>query len=245
MFKLKINHTKNFIPQKIAKGTTAERLQKARLFNIRFYDNLQEVIIDNQVAPRTFVRTLNGVTGSKIQADIYSSEKGDLKYCFDMNAKSKGYTLALPTVLFSDRIHKNSALTFLKVTQDLYNEAMNPKFLQRFVLMARKGYNTSKAVDFYSKNVNGVNKLTSDKLEAFLSGKRVQEQIDTLQFLRYRLQSEQNTTQAMKQIEKRVEMHNGLKYERRDDYFNLDKYHFEEKFSILESKLAKLLEAKR
>lgn len=245
MLNIKINHAKSFIPHKIAKGTTAERLQKARLFNLKFYDNLQYAIINNVVAPRTFVRTLNSVTGSKIQADIYSSEKGDLKYCFDMYGKSKGYALALPTVLFSDRIHKNSALTFLKVTQELYNEALNPKFLQRFVTMVNKGYKVDKIVDFYLQNISGANQLTPEVLEKFLNGKRAQEQINTLQFLRYKLLSEKNTSQAMRQIEKRVEMHNDLKYERRADYFSLDKYHYDEKFSILESKLSKLLELER
>ena len=245
MLNIKINHTKNFIPHKIAKGTSAERLQKARLFNLKFYDNLQYAIINNVIAPRTFVKTLNSITGSKIQADIYSSEKGGLKYCFDMNAKSRGYALALPLVLFSDRIHKNSALTFLKVTQNLYNEALNPKFLQRFVTMVNKGYKVDKIMDFYSQNISGTNQLRPEVLEKFLNGKEVQEQIDTLQFLRYKLLSEKNTAQAMKQIEKRVEMYNELKYERSADYFNLDKYTFNNKFLLLESKLVKLIKSEQ
>ena len=248
MLNIKTNHTKNFIPHKIAKGTTAERLQKARLFNLKFYDRLQDVIINNEIAPRTFTRTLNGVVGSKIQAEVLDSnlpKDGLLRYCLDMNAKSKGYVLSLPLTFFNKKIHKNNALTFLKVTQSLYNEALNPKFFQRFTTMLRKGYKVDNAVNFYEKNISGTNRLTTENLDNFLNGKRAEEQINTLQFLRYKLLSEKNTAQAMKQIEKRIEMHNGLKYERSADYFNLDKYAFDEKFSILESKLSKLLELER
>lgn len=248
MMKLKINHTKSFIPQKIARGTTAERLQKARLFNLKFYDNLQDVIFNNEIAPKTFIRTLNGVTGSKIQADIYASKnskEGETLYCIDEKAKTKGYVLALPLAFYTEKIHKNTALTFLKATQNLFNEALNPKFLNRFIIMVNKGYKTDKAVDFYLKNISGTNKLEEEALEKFLEGKVVKEQINTLQFLRYKLLSEKNTTQAMKQIEKRVEKYNNLKFERSEDYFDLDKYTFDEKFSIIESKLAKLIETER
>lgn len=249
MLKLKINYPKTFIQAPISNGTTKERLQKARLFNLRFYDNLQDVIINNEIAPRTFTKTLNNVTGSKIKLDILRSQvdnEGFLRYCIDgMKGINNGFTLQLPLTNYTEKIHRSSALAFLKATQDFFNEALNPKFLQRFITMFNKGYNPEKALNFFYENVSGEKKLVSENLNNFLKNKKVEEQIHTLQFLRYRLLSEQNTTEAMKNIEKRIEKHNNLKYEHASDYFDMDKYSYDEKLKIIESILKKLIDSGR
>ena len=51
MIRYGINRTKAFIPLKISQGTTEQRFQKARLFNLKFYDELQDCIKDKEIAP--------------------------------------------------------------------------------------------------------------------------------------------------------------------------------------------------
>jgi hypothetical protein len=38
MLKIKINQAKTYLPLKMAKGTMADRMQKARLLNLKFYE---------------------------------------------------------------------------------------------------------------------------------------------------------------------------------------------------------------
>ena len=66
----KINHAKNFLPLNIAKGTVEQRMQKARLMNLRFFDNLQDVILKREIKPTAFSRTLKETTKAPIKIEI-------------------------------------------------------------------------------------------------------------------------------------------------------------------------------
>lgn len=248
MITYKINHAKSTIPLAISKGTTAQRMQKARVLNLAFYDKLQGAIKNNQIAPRTFVSKLRSIIGAK--PGIYISEVDSNKncytnYCFDAKAKSLGYTIGLPWTDHTQNIHKNNAAFFLKQTQNLLNELFNPKIFSRFIALANSGENIDSILSFYDTNLSQKANLEPEILDKFLENKSNKQKINTLQFLRYKLLSEQNTTQASYQIDKRIEKHNGFRYQRPENYYDMEQYHYENKLRILNENLAEVLQNER
>lgn len=248
MVQIKINHAKSFLPLSTSTGSAVQRMQKARLFNLKFYDNLQECIRNNEIAPRTFIKALRDTMGANIGIDIApvnSKEEAYMAYCLNAKGVCNGYMLGLPKAFYTEKIHKNSAPTFLNETQNMFNEIFNPKILQRFKILVNKFYNIKSILQFYKENVSGTATLTPEALENFLKNKRYQEQIDLLQFMRYKLLSEQNTAQAKYQIDKRIECHNNFKYERKENYYDLDKYQFGTKLGLIQNKLAEAIKLER
>lgn len=98
-------------------------------------------------------------------------------------------------------------------------------------------------MEFYKKNITKTSTLTTEALNKFLEKKSNEEKINTLQFLRYKLLSEINTANATYQIDRRIEKHNNLIYKVSPDYYNLDKYHYEEKKNLVVNEIYKLIKA--
>lgn len=248
MVKLKLNTSKCFVPLSVSRGTVEQRMQKARVLNLKFYDNLQERIKNNEIKPLTFVRTLRDVVGTGLGISIICNNPKEVplsSYLFDEKAFCKGYLLTLPSSNFSNNIHKNSASKFLKVTQNLLNEAFNPKILRRFVELINTGADIKSINDFYSKHLIKESTLTKSDFEKFLMGKTNKEKIDALQFMRYKLISEQNTEKARYQIDRRIQFHNNFTYERSDGYYDLAGSNYELKLQLLNEELAKVINQER
>lgn len=244
MNKFKINNAKTFLPLNVAKGTVEQRMQKARLMNLKFFDNLQDSIRMKEITPAAFSRTLRKTAGAPIKIDIIQSQEYSptaLMYNYNQNGIANGFVLSLPHTFYTDKIHQNSALKFLKITQDFFNETFNPKIFTRFNTLLNKKYDLKSIFSFYSENVSSKNTLSKSALDKMLDGKKIEEKINILQFFRYKLLSEKNTTEAARNIEKRVERHNNLTYERPEGYFDIAKYQFDEKFKILNEKLSEVI----
>ncbi len=248
---ININYAKTCLPLSITRGNVEQRMQKARLFNLKFYDELQSCIKDDKIAPKTFARMLQKVAGHKFGIDILPAQdksKSQMNYSLSYTPKKtehKGYILTLPMVFYNEKIHKSYAPIFLKVTQNLFNELFNPKIHSRFMALFKKGYNIKSIMEFYESNLTKQETLIPENLEKFLEGKSAQEKIDSLHFLRYKLMSEKNTAQASSGIDKRIERHNNLQYIRPEGFYSLDKYKYDEKISILNDKLAEIIQNER
>lgn len=248
MNRLKINRIKTHLPLLPSRGTTEQRLQKARVLNYSFYDALQYEFKKDMITPASFIKVLQNVVGAKIGLSIGKANDklgSFVKYCLNQKLCCNGYFLQLPFANFEEKIHKSSAPIFLKETQNLMNEVLNPKFMQRYANIVNKGYNIDAMVDFYKNNIEKTNMLSTDSLEKFLSNKAAREKIDTLQFLRYRLMSEKNTEFASYQIDKKIEYHNKLKFIRPNNYYDLGKYKYDEKIQILNNKLLEIIQSER
>lgn len=248
MMKLKIDSAKTFLPISISKGSVTQRMQKARVLNIRFYENLQDKIRNNEVSPRTFIKTLRQTLGANLGIDIAPVgyiKDSFMSYHFDSKAINKGYILGFPLAFYTGKVHKNFAKTFLHETQNMLNEAFNPKILQRYITLINKGYDIKSLTNFYKDNISQTSVLTSEALDKFLVNKKDTEKIDSLQFMRYKLLSEKNTAQASHQIDNKIQQYNNLKYDYPDDYYDITKYHFDEKFKLLETKLADIIKIAR
>lgn len=248
MIKNKIHHLKTSIPLSVSVGSVEQRFQKARLFNLKFYDELQDCIKKDEIKPRVFSNKLKSVLGAKLGITILpvdAAKDSYTKYSLNQNFETIGYTLGLPLDIFSNGIHKNYAPYFLKETQNLLNEAFNPKIIKRFMCLLSKGADINKIIGFYQKNLASEALLEDAALEEFLHEKTSTQSIDELQFLRYRLLSEKNTKLASYQIDRRIGRHNDLHYVRPEGYYSLEKYHYDEKLNKLENKLQELIQENR
>lgn len=249
MSTVNVNYAKLNLPLSITKGNVEQRMQKARLLNLKFYDELQGCIKNDKIDPKAFVRKLQRVAGHKFGIDILpildKKQRSDrLSYNLE-EVGHKGYTLTLPMVFYNEKIHKSSALVFLKETQNLFNELFNPKIYSRFMALFKNGYDIKSIIEFYKSNLAKKAELTSENLEKFLDGKSLQEKIETLQYCRYKLMSEKNTAQASFKIDEKIQHYNTLQYIRPEGFYSLDKYKYDEKILILNNKLAEIIQNKR
>ena len=245
---IKVNYAKTRLPLSISKGTNEQRLQKARLLNLRFYDLLQEKIKNNTIAPGTFARTLNDTLGEKLGIEItgnHTNNDSGVFYKINQKLVCNGYFLKLPFANFEDKIHKSSAPIFLKETQNLFNEIFNPKLMNRAFILINKGCKLDVIIDFYNKNIQKTSSLTEENLNSFLSKIPNKFRIDVLQYFRYKLLSEQSTEKAAFQIDKSIEKHNQIKFVRSSDFYDLNKYNYDNKFEILNKTLFESIQAQK
>ena len=232
----------------MAIGTTEQRLQLARLMNLRFYDNLQDGIKNREIKPGTFKNILRSTIGQPIKivmAESLNQKAGRLLHSINEKAEAIGYTLELPHTVYYKNIHQSTSLIFLQETQKLFEEVLNPKFFQRFINMFAKGYNMSEISEFYNANIRKTQKLTGKALDKFLEKKSAREQIETLQFIRYQLIKEKNACVGLKDIEKSIARHTGLKYIHDENFYSFKDYDFEGKFALIESRLKRLIQTER
>ena len=247
--KFKIDYPKTFVPLSAVKGSTEERLQLARVMNLRFFDNLQDSFKNREVKPGTFKKVLRETVGYPIKIDIVESanpKSGDMHHILlGDKGIARGYSIYLPLTHYYKTIHQSSSLVFLQETQKFFEEILNPKFFKRLLVMLKKGYNIKEITDFYQNNIQKTQKLTGKTLDKFLQGKPVSQQIDTLQFFRYQLMKEQNGCTGIRGIEKRIEKHHSLTYQHPADFYEFKEHKFEEKFAIIENKLKEIIQAER
>lgn len=246
---LKINYQKSFLPLSSTRGTVEQRISSARMKNLCFYDELQKHIKNDEISPRAFSQALKKIVGNKIGINLVEASKteqtNEINYCFNEKLSSIGYVLFLPFSYLTDKIHKNSASKFLKVTQKFFNEIHNPKIFARFVSMVNKGYNLDEIRNFYQTEFGSSKRFDNDKLDKFLEGRSDEEKINVLQFFRYKLMSDSSTVSFSKEMDKKIERYLGLKLIRPADYYELGSLKHQEKLSNVSDKLLQIMQGKK
>lgn len=246
MAKLSINKNKMFLPLSVSKGTTEERLQKARLLNLKFFDNIKDEFVDREIKPSTFKRILKKTAGSKIGVEIFESLDNKKTYTSlitNENGKLNGYAFYFPLTYLNNNIRQSNAMNFLKETQKFFNSIFNPKFLTREIKVFNKNKNSTKLGRFYLDNIAEKQVLKPEKLDKFLGSKKNEDKINILQFFRYKLFAEKNIHQAEPQITKHIEKADNLKILTKSD--NLEVYQYDEKLSLLNNKLLNIIKQER
>ena len=246
MMKLSINKSKTFLPLSMAKGTTEQRLQKARLLNLKFYDNLHDEFINREVKQSVFKRVLREASGIKPEINIFEAndwKKTTLTPLLDSRRKVKGFAFFIPLTYWYSNIPQSASQFFLKETQRFFNMICNPKFLTRRFLLFNRGYNIKKVMDFYSQNIAEKQVLTAENLDKFLCGKNADEKINTLQFLRYNLMDDMNVHKAEYRIDKHIEKVESLKFQNKN--YDLSEYQYDEKLALLNQRLNEVIQAER
>ena len=244
--RLRIDRQKTFLPLTISKGTTEQRLQKARLVNLKFFDSLQDKFVGREVKPYTFKRTLAAATSKKIRVELFKSEKPKetrlTPFVPSLN-KIKGFALYLPHTYVNESIHKSSQKLFLNETQNFFDKIFNPKFLTREITLFNKKINVKEAAKFYDENIFGKQQLQPEMLDEYLSKKTRREQINILQYFRYTLLGEKNIHQAEAQIDRHIEKADNLQFPNKN--YDLSKYYYDEKLDLLNKKLLELIQEER
>lgn len=249
MMNVKIDGKKMFMPLKKAKGTTEQRLTKARNLNVEFYENLQSYFVDRKVTPARFRSTISKTTGKSFNVEIENpiqTSTPPFSHCVGKNGGSEldSYLFTIPrSGYFEDTINRSSAPIFLKITQEFFNEIMNPKFLKRAISIGNKSKAAARQMAFYQKNISGTNELTEKRLDNLLKKTPAKIKVDTLQLFRYKLLSENNIRIAEPQMKKEIAKADNIMYLEKEN--DLSKYKFEEKMALLNKKLAEVLSEER
>lgn len=249
MMNIKIDGKRMFMPLKKAKGTTEQRLQRARELNLQFYDNLQKEFVDRKVTPAKFKSTISKTAGKSFDIDIENPNKHvtpPFSHCAGKSGGEKldSYLFTIPrSAYFEDTINRSSAPTFLKITQQFFNEIMNPKFFKRAVALMNKSKTANVQMEFYEKNIAGKNELTEKRLDNLLKRTPAKIKVDTLQLFRYKLLSEQNIAKAEPQIDRSIAKADKLFFQNKN--YDLNEYKYDEKLALLNKKLAETLSSQR
>lgn len=247
--KLNINSKKMFMPLKNVKGTTEQRLQQARDLNVKFYENLQKHFVDRKVTPAKFRTSISKAAGKAFSIDMEDPVKCNLSMFSHRAGKMNAteidtYVFTIPrTSSLDDSITQSTAASFLKATQEFFNEITNPKFLKRGISISNKTKSCKKQMEFYEKNIAGNNTLTEKRLDNLLKVTPAKIKVDTLQLFRYKLLSENNVREATPQIKKSIAKADNIMYLEKGN--DLSRYGFEEKMALLNKKLAEVLSEKR
>lgn len=246
---LKINRPRTFLPLSISRGTVEERLENAKLLNLKFYKNMAYDFKNREIKPATIKRDLKETAGGKINIqtnpdDINPNWKMSSSY-WGLTSKISGFSFIFPVNYNSKMFEQRNVPQLLTFTQNFFNNIFNPKFLTRKVAMTNKKQNLAGTEKFFTNNVSGTSTHLglSEKLDKLLLDKNYSEKINTLQSLRYDLISEKNTKSAQYQIDKQIEKTEHLQFVDRD--YDMNKYNYDEKLQILNEKLAVVLQKTR
>ncbi len=246
MSKIKIIREKTSLPLSISRGTLQERLQKAREYNLRFFDNLQDKFEKREMKPSVFKRTLQETAGTKTGIEIFSSDNCEINNITPLLTQKnivRGFCFFMPLSFFYNKIRKSDTGKFMKQTQEFFNEIFNPKFLARKVSISNKMHDLDGTQIFYLKNLEGKRVLKEPNLEAFLHNKTYEEQINLLQYLRYKIIGEQNIRRVEYDVDKRIEKAENLRFVNKNYDFSDCKYN--EKLAVINRKLAQIIQKAR
>lgn len=249
--KVSLDSKKMFLPLKKVKGTAQQRMQKARNLNLAFYEALLPQFVDRKITPAKFKTTISKTAGKAFNIGIENSLTSALPaFSYTLSGKGKkgaaidGYLFSIPkTGMFEETISKGSAANFLKVTQRLFNEITNPKFLKRALSIDAKSRGCSKQLAFYEENITGKNSLQEKLLDKLLKSTPEKIKIDVLQLFRYKLMSEHNIRLIKPQLDKMTAKADNITFVNKN--YDLSGYKFEEKMNLLNRKLAELLSIER
>ena len=235
MLKITLNHAKTHLPLKKAAGSYEQRLQKAVELNEKFYSALKKQFPSGDVPPRTFGKILKETTNSPIKIDIIDSNNivkgGKAGLSISENMEANGYLVFLPFSRFSGKISMANYRTFLKTSQQFFDQILNPKYLKRQIAVLSGGSNFQELSEFYIKNIEGNTVLTKKALNQYLKGKSAKEKINLLQNFRYILKIQEHESKMDILAEK------GSK--------KLQENHVPEKIKIIEETLAKTISQER
>lgn len=196
MIKLTFNHIKTHLPLKQAAGSYEQRLQKAVELNEQFYKTLKKNFQYEDVPPRTFGKILRETANAPIKINIVDSNNitngGNVALNISEKCEVDGYTIFLPYSRFSGKISMANKRTFLKITQQFFDQILNPKYIKRQMAIITGGYDFQALSEFYNKNIANNTDLTKKALNQYLKGKKTEEKVNLLQHFRYLLKRQEH-----------------------------------------------------
>ena len=249
MIRLRIDRATTFLPLSLAKGTLQQRLQRAKVLNLKFYDDLQDEFVKREVKPSAFRRVLKETADNKISVNVFDMNtvklpKVAMALNIRANQKVKGFSFYLPFSFVNGKIPKKAQFSFLPETQKFFNSILNPKFLTRkLAVVNHNPEQMQEVLEFYTKNIEGSGVLKKEALHKFLKDKKNDEKINLLQLLRYTLIDEKAVQQAAYSMDRHIEKAENLKFANKS--YDLTPYQYDEKLALLYETLAKTIKDAR
>ncbi len=201
MINLRINRAKTQLPLKIAKGTAQERINKAKKYTADFFENLTKETGLEDVTYAKFStilkKTAGGKIGTKVEPnELYYKLSDRVANCYNQNGEQIGYCLFLrPKIIdgykIGNKIKKIYVRNYIHQVYNFFYAIFNPKLNQRTNKIINS-YETSSLADLCNENIFGKKPLEKSLLQQMLKGRKNNEKIDILQYLRYRIISEKN-----------------------------------------------------
>lgn len=242
----KIDTFTTVLPQSMIKGTTSEKLQKARACNVEFYKQLLPEFKDREVKNSTFKRVLSHVIGKRRILVELVNTVGTMEpfaaHQVTKNGTFSGYLLGISQSIFRPTIGHHTKRTFLKQTQKMFNNLYNPKFFARTVSLINNKQNTKTFDAFLTKYVKSTNPLESETLDKFLGKKPLKKQINLLQHMRYTIFSEKNLQQGQYDLDRQFEKSEHMVISKN---YNFDNFRYDDKLNVINIKLAQVLKEVR
>lgn len=243
---MKIDTFTTVLPQSMIKGTTPEKLQKARACNIEFYKQLLPEFKNREVKATAFTRVLRHVIGKRRIAleleKIMGEDKPFVSHQLTKGKLLKGYLIGLHQDLVLNTIKQKSERTFLQQTQKLFNDLYNPKFFARAISVINKKQNTKAYNAFLAKHIISTKPLTPENLDKFLGKKPLDKQINLLQNMRYTILSNQNLQQGQYELDRQIEKSEHMVINKK---YKFEEYQYDDKLQVLNAKLAQVLKDAR
>ena len=246
MIKLRVDKKASFLPTKLSRGTTPQRLEKSIELNSKILKSLKYDFVDRKIKPATLKKTIKSVIGKNINLKINAvnnPKDANLTHYATSSKVNKGYILNLPQNSWDNMIEQSHLGVVMKQLQKLCNKLYNPKFTVREFKLFRNESIMKESREFFTENVSEKQVLNAKKLDKFLNEKTPNEQIDILQIMRYNVMSEQNNHMAEPIIDKQIAKIENMHIQGKN--YDLSEYKYDEKLDILNKKLAQVIKDER
>lgn len=242
---LKINQKALFYPQKIAKGTQAERLLKATASSIDVFKELRYDFVNREIKASDVKRSLKKVAGKDIgvRIELKDTPNSTKTGVYGTTTGLKGYVLYLQNIFDTKKISQGQLPVIMQRINEMFIFAFNPKIIKREVSIFSKRQDLKACSEFFTEYISGKKSPTDKLLNKLLSKKSVEEQINLLQLLRYKTMTKLGLAQAESTLDRHI-----CKFENSHIINkNYDKkiQDLNSKLEILNNKLAQIIKNER
>lgn len=246
MIKIRVDKKASFLPIKLSRGTTPQRLESSIELNSKILKSLKYDFVDRKIKPATLKKTIKSVIGKNINLKIHAVDnpkEANLTHYVNSSKVNKGYILNLPQNSWDNMIEQSHLGVVMKQVQKLCNKLYNPKFTVRELKLFKNESIMEETGKFFADNVTEKQVLKTKKLDKFLKGKTPNEQIDVLQVMRYNVLTEKNNHVAEPIIDRQIAKLENMHIQGKN--YDLSEYKFDEKMQILNKKLAQVIQDER
>lgn len=247
------------LPYKEVRGSFAARQNKAAQFTHGVMNNFYGQLDEKGISISKLGRELKKVLPENL--DFFVQKNKDTEsYAQLCNTYNKNNTVVKLSLEISPnergKINVLHIPTIAHEIRHLADSLYHPKILAREQAITRKGLDTDKFMQFYEDNIyvkemEGGRKVQRDIIKSIrrdtekaLKGRRAEDKIDMLQYIRNNLISENNAFKESTRTAKKLHKKNRSVYE--DELSNQTKeYMFDEKIKLFHDMIAEIIKEER
>ena len=110
MIKIRVDKKTTFLPTKLSRGTTPQRLENSIELNSKILKSLKYDFVDRKIKPATLKKTIKSVIGKNINLKIHAADntkEASLTHYVNSSKVNKGYILNLPQNSWDNMIEQS------------------------------------------------------------------------------------------------------------------------------------------